>query len=170
MHQLPPHPSQLRVKVWRRLAKIGAVALKNSVYVLPQTEAALEDLHWVRREILDSGGEATLVEASFLSGQSDDDVEALFRKARDVEYAELLAQGRKLDKRKLPRGNDEARSDFEGALKKLEQRLEEVGARDFFQAPRGKEATRMVQHLRQRLSASARKTSSTDQRQRALRC
>jgi hypothetical protein len=69
MHQLPPHPSHLRVKVWRRLAAIGAVALKNSVYVLPRSESALEDLSWLRREILDSRGEATIVEAAFPRGR-----------------------------------------------------------------------------------------------------
>src|SRR5207247_5727636 len=32
VHQLPPRPSNLRVKTWRRLQDLGAVALKNSVY------------------------------------------------------------------------------------------------------------------------------------------
>src|SRR5207249_2390673 len=38
IHQLPPKPDYFRVKVWRRLQRIGAVAIKNSVYVLPHTE------------------------------------------------------------------------------------------------------------------------------------
>ncbi len=160
MHQLPSHPSQLRVKVWRRLAKIGAVALKNSVYVLPQTDASLEDLHWVRREIIDSGGEATIVEAGFVSGQSDDDVEALFRKARDAEYAEVLAEARGLGKRQpLRSGNEKTRRERDAAVKKLEQRLEEIRARDFFLATKGKEATRSVHDLRKRLDASTQKPS-----------
>src|SRR5690349_5416780 len=100
MHQLPPHPSHLRVKVWRRLARIGAVALKSSVYVLPRSDAALEDLHWIRREILDSKGEATIVEASFVAGVSDADVEQLFRRARDAEYDELIKDARATGKRK----------------------------------------------------------------------
>src|SRR5919112_1163083 len=35
VHQIPPKPDYFRVKVRRRLQRIGAVALKNSVYVLP---------------------------------------------------------------------------------------------------------------------------------------
>ena len=30
IHQLPPKPAYLRVKIWRRLQALGAVAVKNS--------------------------------------------------------------------------------------------------------------------------------------------
>ena len=40
IHQLPPKPTNLRVRIWRKLQKLGAVAIKNSVYVLPATEKA----------------------------------------------------------------------------------------------------------------------------------
>ena len=35
IHQIPPKPNYFRVKIWRRLQKLGAVAIKNSVYALP---------------------------------------------------------------------------------------------------------------------------------------
>jgi hypothetical protein len=47
IHQLPPKPPYLRVKVWRRLQTIGSVPIKNSVYVLPNTEEAREDFELV---------------------------------------------------------------------------------------------------------------------------
>ena len=81
MHQLPPKPDYLRVKVRRRLQRLGAALLKNSVYVLPYTEEALEDFQWLAKEIEADGGEATICGASFLAGVSDDDVEALLRSA-----------------------------------------------------------------------------------------
>src|SRR2546422_784735 len=37
IHQLPARPSSLRVTIWRRLQHLGAIALRNSVYVLPNT-------------------------------------------------------------------------------------------------------------------------------------
>src|SRR5437899_2730546 len=40
VHQLPPRPSHVRVKTWRRLQELGAIALKNSVYVLPNSDPA----------------------------------------------------------------------------------------------------------------------------------
>ncbi len=68
MHQVPAKPDYLRVKVWRRLQRIGAVAMKNSVWALPRTDAAMEDFQWLSQEIAADGGEALLCEATFLAG------------------------------------------------------------------------------------------------------
>ena len=38
VHQLPAKPAYLRVKIWRRLQDIGAVAVKNAVHALPMNE------------------------------------------------------------------------------------------------------------------------------------
>ena len=79
IHQLPPKPDYFRVKIWRRLQTIGAVAMKNSVYVLPFSNEAMEDFQWLRREITAGGGEATVCRASFVDGMSDQQMQALFR-------------------------------------------------------------------------------------------
>lgn len=91
IHQLPPKPDYLRVKVRRRLQRLGAIALKNTVYLLPATDEAREDFHWLRGEIVSDGGEATLCEATFLAGVEDDELRATFRRDREAEYAELAA-------------------------------------------------------------------------------
>ena len=83
IHQLPPKPDYFRVKIWRRLQGIGAVAIKNSVYVLPFNDEAMEDFQWLRREITAGGGEATVCRASFVDGMSDRQMEALFRPLAD---------------------------------------------------------------------------------------
>jgi hypothetical protein len=83
IHQLPPKPDYFRVKIWRRLQGIGAVAIKNSVYVLPFNDEALEDFQWLRRDITAGGGEATVCRASFVDGMSDRQMEALFRPLAD---------------------------------------------------------------------------------------
>ena len=82
IHQIPPDPAYLRVRIGRRLQALGAVPVKNAVYVLPATEAAREDFGWVLREIADSGGEAALVEAKLIEGLRDEDVVGLFHAAR----------------------------------------------------------------------------------------
>src|SRR5262245_29037970 len=75
MHQIPPKPGYLRVKIWRRLQALGAVAIKNSVYALPNTDETREDFEWVLREILKEGGEATLCEARLVDGLSVEQVQ-----------------------------------------------------------------------------------------------
>jgi len=71
IHQVPPKPDYLRVKVRRRLHRIGATALKSSVYVLPNTPEAREDFEWLAREIASDGGEAAVCEANFVAGVTD---------------------------------------------------------------------------------------------------
>lgn len=79
IHQLPPKPDYLRVKVRRRLRRMGARPLKNSVYVLPHSDEALEDFQWLAREIVADGGTALVCEAAFIEGITDMELDAMFR-------------------------------------------------------------------------------------------
>src|ERR687883_888697 len=96
VHQIPPKPDYLRVKVRRRLQRIGAIALKNSVYVLPSRAETLEDFRWLLREIVADGGEATLCVAEFIEGVSRAALEAMFAAERDAEYREISAEAEAL--------------------------------------------------------------------------
>src|SRR5947209_17718709 len=91
IHQLPPKPTNLRVRIWRKLQKLGAVAIKNSVYVLPANEKTHEDFQWLKQEIESAGGEATVFQAASVEGATDDEIIAAFRKARDEEFSRLAA-------------------------------------------------------------------------------
>jgi hypothetical protein len=141
IHQIPPKPDYFRVKIWRRLQRLGAVAIKNSVYVLPKNDQTQEDFQWVLREIVEGGGEASLCEARFVEGLSDDQVEALFQAARGAEYGEIAEEARRLAEIPLPEGQieDSRRTQSEIALARLKRCLAEVVAIDFFGAP-GREA------------------------------
>lgn len=90
IHQLPPKPDYLRVKVRRKLQRIGAVALKNSVYVLPELDETLEDFQWLRREITTDGGDAMLLNADFLEGVPNGVLEEMAREDRNREYRDLV--------------------------------------------------------------------------------
>src|SRR6188508_2453546 len=89
IHQLPAKPAYLRVKVWRRLQALGAVTLKNSVYVLPANEQTQEDFEWLLQEITKGGGEALVCEARLIDGLSDEELRSLFNAARDADYHAL---------------------------------------------------------------------------------
>src|SRR6476660_1904229 len=83
-HQIPPKPDYLRVKIGRRLQRIGAIAVKNSVYILPARASTLEDFQWLRAEIIDGGGDASICRAAFVDGLTDAQIEHMFRSARDA--------------------------------------------------------------------------------------
>jgi hypothetical protein len=74
IHSIPPEPAYFRVKVRRRLRQLGALALKNSVYLLPNTEDALEDLRWLAQEIRADGGEAIITSADIIDGPTADEL------------------------------------------------------------------------------------------------
>ena len=142
IHQIPPKPDYFRVKVWRQMQSIGAVLMKNAVYVLPRTDETLEDFQWIRRQILEGGGEATLVEARLLEGLEDSEVENLFRIARSGDYEEIAAEaGKALEALpKDPEGGQAFTGSPSNPLTKLRRKLAEVEALDFFGAPRRAQA------------------------------
>lgn len=152
-HQIPPTPAYARVKVGRHLARIGAVGLKNAVYALPRSDATLEDLQWVVREITEAGGDATLCEARFVEGLDDAEVERRFQEARDEDYAELARETRDVLKHTPKRvaAGDEGRRKLEADVARLERRFEEIGAIDFFHAPGSQAAQGLLRSLRDRL-------------------
>jgi hypothetical protein len=139
IHQLPPEPLYLRAKIRQRLARVGAVALKNAVYVLPRREECLEDFQWIVEEAVAGGGEAYVCEAEFLEGKTEQALADQFRAERDTDYAALVDEIRdwKNEKdRELPPRAARAR-----------KRLEEIRKIDFFDAPRRREAEKRVADL-----------------------
>ncbi len=137
---VPGGTTSARVRVWRRLQSVGAIAVKNSVYVLPNTEACVETFQWVSREIVALGGQASLCEAHFIDGVSDADIERRFEEARNADYAALAGLARKV-LRALAGGRLTAkkRATLEAEVGRLQKRRDEVVLLDFAQAT-GREA------------------------------
>src|SRR5215471_19122865 len=158
IHQIPPKPEYLRVKIWRRMQRIGAVAVKNSVYVLPKNEEALEDFQWVLREIVEGGGEGSICEAGFVDGLSDADLEGMFRAARDADYSAIAEEARELGSAlPVPGRKLEAsvRARLEADTTRLRRRLAEVVARDFFDSLGRQTSEGLVASLEARLNPDA---------------
>lgn len=142
LHNIPPKPAYLRVKIWRRLQALGAVAVKNAAYVLPRSEQAHEDLSWVSREIAAGGGEAVLCEAKFVAGLDDAGLRALFDAARNADYAAIAEEAREAA----------AQDDAETAVKRLRKRFDQVAAMDFFRTAGREAAEAALSGLEARMS------------------
>src|SRR5687768_11163246 len=144
---LPPTPSSLRVRVWRRLRSLGAVPLKRSAYLLPDTPERYEDFQWLAQEVQREGGDATLIRVQQIENLGDADVLRLFHEPRDAEYRQLAARYRKvlqgLD-RKSP-----AKRVFEeqARLARDHRRIRDI---DFFDAPGGAEVRRLEEAIAMR--------------------
>jgi len=96
LHQIPPTPAYLRAKVMRRLNQLGAWPVKNSAYLLPYSDDAIEDFEWLRAEIEQQGGEAWLFRSEALRGISNEAIQEAFRKLRAPDFAALIESAREL--------------------------------------------------------------------------
>jgi hypothetical protein len=152
IHQLPAKPAYLRVKVWRRLQVLGAVAVKNAVHALPASEHAHEDFEWLLKEIQDSGGEAVICEAQFIDGLTDSDVRDLFNGARDADYAEIAEEARALAAKLAETPPTESRADLKAQFARLKARHTQNTAIDFFDANGRQGTDGLVLGLEQALS------------------
>src|SRR5438552_13577469 len=146
---VPPTPSSLRVRVWRRLRSLGAVPLKRSAYLLPDTPERYEDFRWLAQEIEREGGEATLIRIQQIENISLENVQRLLHEPRDHDYRQLAARYRKvlqsLDKKPVVKG---ARLPEELAhLAREHQRIRDI---DYFDAPSGAEVRRLEEVIAMR--------------------
>lgn len=146
-HQIPAHPSNLRVRVWRKLQNLGAVPIKNSLYALPDRPSTREDFDWLRQEIVSLGGEASVFSGDAVSAAESGDLVAAFRKARAKDFALFAREAvavRKQAERILAAGRPDAdalaRLGRRWAVRKAE--LDRLLRIDFFAAPNRDEARR----------------------------
>ncbi|MFL6332833.1 MAG: chromate resistance protein ChrB domain-containing protein [Pyrinomonadaceae bacterium] len=156
IHQLPPRPTSLRVRIWRKLQKLGAVSLKNSVYVLPSGEKTHEDFQWVKQEVESAGGEAAVLRAGAVEGATDDELVFLFRAQRAEEYARITAELEGLAgtaRGQLKGGylSPGRLGSHEAELSRLHQELERVIAVDFFLADGRASALAALERCREAL-------------------
>jgi hypothetical protein len=159
IHQLPPRPTNLRVRIWRKLQKLGAVAIKNSVYVLPANEKTNEDFQWLRQEIESAGGEAAVFRADSVEGATDKEIISAFRKARDEEFMEVAAEldGLTGSIKKQTRSKHLSAgrlTTHEGDLNRLHSELGRIVANDFFAAKARSVALKAYERCQDLLRAS----------------
>jgi hypothetical protein len=161
IHQLPAKPAYLRVKIWRRLQDLGAIAVKNAVHALPMNEDTQEDFEWLLREIVEGGGEAIVCEARLIDGLSDEEVRALFDRSRDADYEEVAKDARALAKALRPNAKPDAIAELRTQVARLRKRLAAIVAIDFFGAIGREKAEGLLRDLEARLSEDEAVTDKT---------
>ena len=163
VHQLPPRPLYLRAQVRRRLGHVGALPLKNSVYVLPDLGDCLEDLQWIAQEATAGGGDATVVRAEFVEGTADADLKARFQQSSDQRFAAVLTEVER-QLAALRRGKD---VDAAGAsIERLQREVDAAAETDFFKCKTGARTLQLMAEIR-RVTQPALKTVSPASAKRA---
>lgn len=155
IYSLPLKASKERMSLWRKFRQLGAISLKNSVYILPLTERTYENFQWLSQEIQSVGGEATLVKTKGIENLEDKEIIGLFNTARDGEYREIITASESLLK-KIIRGKGEISAEKDVLNKELTsigKKLKTFVEIDFFNAPLGKEANKLFLRCTKTLKA-----------------
>jgi hypothetical protein len=166
VHRIPPRPLYLRAKIRQRLAGVGAVAVKNAVYLLPRNSDALEDLQWIAQEIVAGGGDAHLFEGDFVDGVANEAAVAQFREARDADYTALAADARTALKAvRAPA----AAGALPAAHAALTRRFDEIQRVDFFHATAREAAGKAIAAIEARLKKDRKEEKRMPKKKLALR-
>jgi hypothetical protein len=90
--RLPAEPSRHRVAVWRELRRLGAVAIGQSVWALPDHQAATTGLQRIGELVARGDGELTVLDAAGRDPASRQRLERLYVQARADEWTEFRAE------------------------------------------------------------------------------
>lgn len=151
IHQLPPTPSNVRVRTWRRLQDLGAVALKQAVYVLPDTPATREDFEWLKVDIEGAGGAATVLSGETLDPAVDAALVAAFTRVRERDYAELATELKRASRAARARRESSAPRRRVG-LARVTERLAAIERIDYFGSPGRERVVALLADLTERRS------------------
>jgi hypothetical protein len=158
VHQLPSQPSNLRVTTWRRLQLLGAIALKQAVYALPDTADAREDFEWLKTEVKAAGGDASVFAADNIDAWSDDALVEEFRRARQETYDEL-ARDIEQALRRAGSGRGRGKGTRAPALRRLldiyRERLVAAEKIDFFGSAGRDRVLTLVRRLEDRVNGAS---------------
>jgi hypothetical protein len=120
-YKLPSQPSALRVYIWRKLKRIGAILLHDTVWVLPDTPRTAEQIQWLAAEIQEMGGNAYYWRANTVLGEQEEAIVEQFKDQVDRVYSELL-------KRLAKRRPD---------LQEISKLYQQTASQDFFKSKLG---------------------------------
>jgi hypothetical protein len=164
LQQLPSRPSNVRVKTWRRLQQLGAVPLKNSAYVLPNTPQSREDFEWIRTEIVAMKGQASVFTADAVDAAEHQELVAAFRSARERDYQELrsalVTLERQLKGARTPAGAPLRKAQRDARA--LRERFSAIQAIDFFTAAGRQQVSDLLAGIEQRLARSTTPAAAGD--------
>lgn len=139
-YSVPSKPVNARMKIWRRLAKAGAVQLKSAVYILPYNEEHYELCQWLVSEVISMKGDGSFVSVKKIETMKDDDIIAVFNNQREQDYRiiekSLDEIERKTSSVRKGAGMQGGKS-LADQLNKHLREFEEIRKTDFFKSKKG---------------------------------
>lgn len=140
-YSIPSKPEKNRVKIYRKLQKHGALALKDGVYILPFTPDNHEFFTWLRGEIALFDGSMNFATVEKLDTISDDELMASFVALATSAYEVIVD---KISSLGTPADDSYAQN-----LKKIIKEFQTIEEHDYFGSPKSKELKKELQLLQE---------------------
>jgi hypothetical protein len=156
-YSVPSKPVKNRMKIWRKLAKMGAAQLKGSVYILPYGEERYEMLQWLVSEVASMGGEAAFIRTDRIESMDEGEVVGLFHRTREKDYQSIGKKVEELETRlaSARKGSGIKLRSIASRIDKVSRELDDVRKIDFFSSPAGEALRDRLDALRKETAAMA---------------
>jgi hypothetical protein len=146
VYRLPREPSTPRIALWRKLKRLGAAQVQDSLVALPLDSRNREQLEWLAEEVGEAGGEATVWVAQTATARQERVLVERMSGAVAADYRAVIdaaatAREKGADRR---------------ALGRLRRSLRAIRARDYFPPPEREKALRAVESLGELVEAPQR--------------
>ena len=158
--QLPTQPASARIKTWRRLQQLGSVAIKNSVYALPNTAQGREDFEWLKTEVRAAKGQASIMTADALTAEEDGEIRNAFLQQRAVDYDAVRANADRLAKSLKARPAGAARVAADRTLRAARDEIARLDAMELVPAEARAKAVEAIERLQSKLAPEPERTTA----------
>ena len=154
-YTVPARPVGNRMRIWRKLARIGAVQMKGAVYLLPDQEEHRENLQWLSKETSACGGEAGWAHTERIHPFKEAELRELFNRQRTAEYDQLKKKLADLQRRTAAyqKGGQPPKPEIlRKQFRKLRDELQTIARIDFFASETGQKMAAELGELEEEIA------------------
>jgi hypothetical protein len=163
-YSLPSKPVNNRVRIWRKLAQIGAIQLRGGVYILPYSEDHYERFQWLMSEITSAGGEGNFIRADKIETLKEKELIDFFNKQRDADYRDVETSFDELQQNLdgiKKGGREKNHRAIRAMFNKHRKRFEDIEKVDFFVSETGRRLKNRIEAIEAELDALAQRAGKT---------
>jgi hypothetical protein len=157
-YSVPSQPVSNRMKIWRKLAKIGAVQLKGAVYILPNNDEHYELFQWLITEVTSMGGDGAFVMTSHIETLKENEIVSLFNQQREKEYHAVGAKIAELEMKlnSIRKGGQSQHiANLYELVSKHKKEFDDIRKTDFFMSKSGGVLSKQIKALETELKTIA---------------
>ncbi len=144
---LPGRSATPRMRIWRALKGLGAVVLRDGVYLLPHSKSADMALQVQAEAVISSGGDAHVLSFTSHEQPQADNFRKLFDRTPD--YARLIKMIQKLRVGLVKRNSVKILR----YLRKVRREFETVAATDYFPGPAKEQTQQLLSQMEATVTA-----------------